>query len=577
MSFIDVYNDLHDLTWDSLNIPSHEGSPTGDEFLNINDLMTNMSVTPTTSVANMDRADVDLFQFLPGESLELNVPLDASIAHNAPLAKVLSSSHPTLTYSPNPQPRKKRSPHHLNGRHSVDQEVDEELASGTVRQVQGKTVGAKAHMDAAMNQMFLGQHTPETDVNANLLNEVTAMSERMNMMSGNYAFSGNSPNALYYQQQQRVADASRRKNMRAPNALNPGSPYLKVPDSPSHALDANFAKVQLLEMGYPSLKKDPKAFCTQVVNFLCGYCKILVGGFYINNNQSQNPSNAWILSCTYPSLNDFNQYFHYHVGERFIMQAAIEKRCFCVHSSSWENNSNLLSFLFVPIPNEQSQGNALGVMVLGTVLTREEELHGYLLFLDQVRKSIAATLRTLLQIQHNLYLLQKTDYSGTETETAKQTNVAFERYVVASLSNLKSDESGALIIGTNVKGLITYVSPAAQQVLGYLSEELVGKIYLTQLHDLGELSQRSREIEQEFGKALPADFTVISYKTVFTRGTEETRVWNWTKKDKTCVQVKLTIRPLNDDNGIMGFLLVGHDAASSAQASPLGHSDVKNN
>ena len=55
-----------------------------------------------------------------------------------------------------------------------------------------------------------------------------------------------------------------------------------------------------------------------------------------------NPASAWILSCTYPSLNDFNQYFHYHVGERFIMQAAVEKRCFCVHSSSWENNSNLL-------------------------------------------------------------------------------------------------------------------------------------------------------------------------------------------------------------------------------------------
>jgi len=92
-------------------------------------------------------------------------------------------------------------------------------------------------------------------------------------------------------------------------------------------LDANFAKVQLMEMGYPVQKKDPKAYCQQVVQFICQYGKIFVGGFYLNNNTQarEGVTAPWLLSCTFPSSSEFNQYFHYNVGERFIMQAAAEK------------------------------------------------------------------------------------------------------------------------------------------------------------------------------------------------------------------------------------------------------------
>ena len=87
------------------------------------------------------------------------------------------------------------------------------------------------------------------------------------------------------------------------------------------------------------------------------------------------------------------------------------------------------------------------------------------------------------------------DYSGSESESAKQANVAFERYVVATIANMKGDEANSIVIGTNVKGLITYLSPAAQQALGYVPEELVGRVNLTQLHDMSELCLRSREVE----------------------------------------------------------------------------------
>ena len=56
---------------------------------------------------------------------------------------------------------------------------------------------------------------------------------------------------------------------------------------------------------------------------------------------------------------------------------------------------------------------------------------------------------------------------------------------------------------------------------------------------------------------------------------EETKLWTWTKKDKSTIQVRLTIRPLSDETGILGFILIGRDdLADSAQSPQL---DIKPN
>lgn len=49
-----------------------------------------------------------------------------------PLAQLLLSRNPQVTYSPNASRRKKV--RHFDGRHSVDEENEEVLTSGTVRQ-----------------------------------------------------------------------------------------------------------------------------------------------------------------------------------------------------------------------------------------------------------------------------------------------------------------------------------------------------------------------------------------------------------------------------------------------------------
>jgi len=351
----------------------------------------------------------------------------------------------------------------------------------------------------------------------------------------------------------------------APNQYPVSNQYLFKENSAPNVgqrieLDANYAKVQLMEMGFPERRKDPKAYCQQVVQFICSYCKIFVGGFYLNNN-SQSPSATvpWILSCTFPNANDFNQYFHYNVGERFIMQAATEKRCFCVHSSSWENNTGLLSFLFVPIPNEGSSGAAIAVMVLGTILGREEDLHTHLLFLDQIRRPIASTLRTLLHIQHDLYKLQKLDVLNYEGEGSKPLVVNTEKALINVLGALQVNVDEYAVITTNLKGMITYWSSGAQRILGYSAEEMINKHQLVQLHDLIELNERSKELEQELGRPCPADFNVLIQRTIANRGADDTRIWHWMKKDRTMLPVQVIMRPMSDDNSVFGFMAIAKE------------------
>ena len=131
-----------------------------------------------------------------------------------------------------------------------------------------------------------------------------------------------------------------------------------------------------------------------------------------------------------------------------------------------------------------------------------------------------------------------------------------------------------ILLGTNIKGLITYASVGAQKLLTYMPQELIGRMVLTQTIDTSDLLHRSHEIESETGKVLPADFTVMTFKTIFTRGNEETRVWNMIRKDRTMAAVRLTTRPLNDDGGVFGFVFYGKEIQEAV--APTANSPVLN-
>jgi len=461
---------------------------------------------------------------------------------------------PTGLGSPNTRPRKKASS-------ASNYEDEEEEASGNVPLGNIQEIGLLPD-EFSDSPLYMPNSSPAVNI--------PASPSPANQWCGNLSRSGEFARTV-------PQVPSRRRSVSArPTAVPSYHPFMKDPIQQHHhdvpQLDAYYVKVHLLEMGYPTVKKEPRAFCNQVVQFICQYAKIFVGGFYLNNNSNNSmQGSSWILSCSYPTTTDFNQYFHYNVGERFIVQAAMEKRCFCVHSSSWENNSGLLSFLFVPIPNELvPNGNALAVMVLGTILKGEVDLHAHLLFLDQVRKPIAQILRTLLSLQHNLNVLQRADTTALDHEINKQGNVN-ERTIVA-VENLRLNGDEFAIIATNLQGLITFMSSAAQHMLGYSADDLVGKVNLTHIHELGELNARAKELEMEFHKHFRIEFPVLTYRTITTRGQDDTRNWRWVKKDRSVINVTVTIRPLHDEVNVFGFVAIAKDITHAAPTSRIASS-----
>jgi len=447
----------------------------------------------------------------------------------------------SVTHSPNPKPKKKVKGREFDSTPFGVQEQGFISGSPLCGEVESPTNASAFSESNQFKYYFEGNSPPISQANGNntfFLTGGTIASSKNNITPRRRSVSSR-PSTPNYPYQNATREINRSSNDR--------------PD-----LDANFVKLHILEMGFPELNRNPKQFCSEVVNYVCHYARIFVGGFYLNNNL-HNTTSSWILTCTCPSESEFKQYFHYDVGERFIMQAATEKRCFCVHSSSWEHNSGLLSFLFVPIPNEGStNSNAIAVMVLGTILKGEVDLHAHLLFLDQVRKPVASVLKKLLHIQHHLFQIQKLDIFNNESENLPKQNI-FERSLVAVLSSVRNDlGDDHAVLATSLQGLITYVSPGTEKILGYKPEELK-QCNLQNLHDINEIQKESEELEKQYKKNFPADFRVLVQRTLLNRGQDDTREWRWIRKDGSFIPVQMTVRPMYDNISVFGYIVIAKE------------------
>jgi len=317
--------------------------------------------------------------------------------------------------------------------------------------------------------------------------------------------------------------------------------------SKSGEFDTAYAKSQLMDIICG--EKEVQSFCVKVTNFVCSYLKVRVGGFYLNQRTSPKD---WILSVAFPSNAIFEGFFQFTVGYHLIVQAATEKRCFCVHSTSLTTGS--LSFIFVPIPVEET-GSALAIMVLGTILQGEDDLHTHLVFLDQIRRPIATSMLSVVHLQQNNAISRKLEYLKLENDVLRQKN-RFERALIGVVTSSGSfAEPSSCVICTDPMGIITYFNNSAQTVLGYTSAELIARYTPLKFHDPNDLVQRAKEIEQETGKKINTGFHVIVDKTART-GQEEVRDWTLIKKDGSAFIATVTIRPLYDeeDKSLIGYL-----------------------
>lgn len=113
------------------------------------------------------------------------------------------------------------------------------------------------------------------------------------------------------------------------------------------------------------------------------------------------------------------------------------------------------------------------------------------------------------------------------------------------------------IIATDKEGTITLFNSGAEIMLGYTSEEMVGKKNPSIIHDHVEIKQRAIELYHEYQVEVEG-FEVFIYKAI-QEGSDQ-KEWTYIKKDGTKILVSLVVSPIYDEkNEIIGFLGVATD------------------
>jgi PAS domain S-box-containing protein len=152
-------------------------------------------------------------------------------------------------------------------------------------------------------------------------------------------------------------------------------------------------------------------------------------------------------------------------------------------------------------------------------------------------------------------------------ETDLHTPVTAEEQLNATTALQTAILNGAnyAIIATSREGTIQVFNPAAQILLGYAADEIVGTQTPLLYHDAYEVSARSVRYTTEFGRGIAPDcevFTVIA-----NLGLVDESEWTYVRKNGTRFPVFLSITALYDGNeNITGYLHIASDITDRKRA-----------
>lgn len=114
------------------------------------------------------------------------------------------------------------------------------------------------------------------------------------------------------------------------------------------------------------------------------------------------------------------------------------------------------------------------------------------------------------------------------------------------------------IISTTPDGIITSINPAAEHLLGYTADEVVGKQTPALWHDPEEVAGHARRLAQELDEIDLQGFAVFTARP--RHGQREEREWTFIRQDGTRLPVLLSVTALRDDSArIIGYVGLTYD------------------
>ena len=133
----------------------------------------------------------------------------------------------------------------------------------------------------------------------------------------------------------------------------------------------------------------------------------------------------------------------------------------------------------------------------------------------------------------------------------------------AQLQTVLDGATKVAIIAANTAGVITLFSAGAENLLGYTSQELVGRQTPALFHLESEIVARGLELTEDLGKPV-GGLKVFVEKA---KNGHEEHEWTYIRKDGRRLTVNLVVTALRDPTGtITGFLGVAMDMSARKQA-----------
>ncbi len=155
-----------------------------------------------------------------------------------------------------------------------------------------------------------------------------------------------------------------------------------------------------------------------------------------------------------------------------------------------------------------------------------------------------------------VFLLFATHLASRELNFRRQAEAKLKQTLLLQNAILRSADYG--IVSTDKKGIVQTFNPAAERLLGYSEEEVVGKTTPMLWRDPVEIASQAKNLTQKLGVPVPATFEAIATK-VLTDAIDEGE-WTFIRKDGTRFPSLLVVTSLGSEKGgTAGFLGIFRD------------------
>ena len=155
-----------------------------------------------------------------------------------------------------------------------------------------------------------------------------------------------------------------------------------------------------------------------------------------------------------------------------------------------------------------------------------------------------------------------------EARTDLESKVDIRTRELRSISSLQRailDNAAYSLIATTPEGVITVFNRAAEEMLGYRAEEVVGRSTPALFHDPQEVAARAKSLAEELHVNLQPGFDVFTIRSRH-RLPDESE-WTYVRKDGSRFPALLSVTALWDETGVItGFLGIGSDITERKRA-----------